>query len=272
MDAVAQTAYYCCGVRADDAQKPIPICGDQFAQRFMTTEGRAAFAPFASLRMPNISNATRARIIDDLVRARLAHNPRQKVFLVGAGFDTRAYRLGGGDWVEFDQPALLDLKNRLLPVSECPVPLTRVGIDFVRERLADKLAPYAGTRDAVVIIEGVTMYLTDEQKTSLFRALREALPGHALVCDMMTARFAEKVAAPFRNVLRTLGTDFVPQSPDPKQIALAEGYTLTERISILGRARELGAVSIPGFLFNTILKTLRDGYCIHVFKAPGKLA
>jgi hypothetical protein len=217
---------------------------------------------------PNTSNATRARITDDLVRARIASDPTQKIFLVGAGFDTRAYRLGGGEWVEFDQPALLVVKNRDLPVAECPQPLQRIGIDFVREQLAGKLAPFAGTKNAVVIIEGVTMYLNDAQKRTLFQTLRAALPGHTLICDLMTERFAVKVAGPFRHVLRTLGTDFVPQSDDPTQLPLSEGYALMERISILGRARELGAVTIPGFLFNSILKTLRDGYGIHVFRAP----
>ncbi|MFT3671766.1 class I SAM-dependent methyltransferase [Aestuariivirga sp.] len=268
MDAVAQTAYYCCGVRAQDAADPDPICGDTFAQRFMTGEGQRAFAPFANLKMPNASNATRARIIDDLVRERLKRNPRQKIFMVGAGFDTRPYRLGGGDWVEFDQPALLAVKNKLLPVSDCPMPLLRTGVDFVREHLANKLVLHAGTRDALVILEGVTMYLNDDQKRDLFATLQEALPGHTLICDLMTAHFAEKVALPFRKVLRKLGTDFVPQPQDPKSLAFDERYALEQRISIIGRARAFGAISIPGFLFHTFLRKLRDGYAVHVFRAP----
>lgn len=269
MDAVGQTAYYCCGVRAADAASGKPVCGDQYAQRFMTEEGRAAFAPFAGLTTPNASNATRARLIDDLLRARLRDDPRQKIILMGAGFDTRAYRLGGGDWVEFDQPELLARKTSLLPISECPSPLTRVGVDFSHDVLARKLAPFKGTPHALVVLEGVSMYLTPEQQKQTLAALAAAFPGHTLICDLMSARFANRVASSFRAILRGLGTDFAAQRDDPRQTFLEAGYVAEQRLSILGRARELGAVRIPGFLFNTVLRTLRDGYCVHVFKAPG---
>lgn len=269
MDGVAQTAYYCCGVRAKDAASANPICGDTFAQRFMTPEGQAAFNLFVGLKRPNTSNAVRTRIIDDLLRERLAVNPRQMVFLVGAGFDSRAYRLGGGRWIEFDQPALLERKNMLLPVSECPVPLIRVSIDFVKDSLVTRLLPWAGTRDAIVVMEGVSMYLTEEQQRLTFAALREALPGHTLICDLMTERFAMSMAKDFRSILRTLGADFAPQRAEPAMTVQEEGYDLMERNSIIGRARELGAIKIPSFLFHTVLRLLRDGYAVHVFRDRG---
>ena len=98
MDAIARTAYYCCGVRAQDAASAQPLCGDMYAQRFMTEEGREIFSRFEDLKNPNRSNATRARIIDDWLRQRLAADPRQRIILLGAGFDSRAFRLSGGRW------------------------------------------------------------------------------------------------------------------------------------------------------------------------------
>ena len=269
MDSVAQTAYYCCGVRAKDAASASPICNDQLAQRFMTDEGRAAFERFSGLTTPNASNATRARIIDDLLRERIKADPRQKIVLVGAGFDTRAYRLEGGDWTELDQGELLARKTVLLPIAECPAPLTRIAIDFTKESLADKLAPMAGTANVIVVVEGVLMYLTEEQKRSLFSTLRQTFPGVTLICDLMNRTFAEKYAMAFRQVLRTLGTDFTPQKADPGRTIEEEGFAEVRRISIVGRARELGVIRIPGLLFHTLLRGLRDGYGIHVFRAKG---
>ena len=40
-------------------------------------------------------DATVDAIVDDIVRARLATRRDQRVILVGAGFDTRAFRLDG---------------------------------------------------------------------------------------------------------------------------------------------------------------------------------
>lgn len=96
LEPVSKTAYYCCGVRALDAGATHPVCGDQYAERFMTAEAWALFEPFRGFRAPNASNIARHRLIDDLLRARLARQPETTVVIVGAGFDARAFRLPGG--------------------------------------------------------------------------------------------------------------------------------------------------------------------------------
>src|SRR4051812_28971361 len=123
ISGIARTAWYCCGVRWADAQKREPICGDRFAELFMNDEAKELFRRFEDLRYPNTSNATRARIIDDWLRDRLLADPEQLIILVGAGFDTRAFRLPGGRYVEIDQPELIAEKNRVLPASRSPQPL-----------------------------------------------------------------------------------------------------------------------------------------------------
>jgi hypothetical protein len=35
---------------------------------------------------------------------------------------------------------------------------------------------------------------------------------------------------------------------------------------VVGRARDFGAIFIPGFLFNTVLRSMRDGYRVHTFE------
>ena len=120
MTPVSKTAFYCTGVRALDARRPRPICGDQYAERFMDDEAWKVFEPFRQFTAPNVSNATRARIIDDLVRERLAATPGLRVILIGAGFDSRAFRLPGGRWLEVDEPAVFAWKEPRLPAAESP--------------------------------------------------------------------------------------------------------------------------------------------------------
>ena len=62
MKPVSRTAFYCTGVRALDADKTQPACGDQYAGRFMDDQAWQAFEPFRGFTGPNISNATRHRI------------------------------------------------------------------------------------------------------------------------------------------------------------------------------------------------------------------
>lgn len=267
MDPIARTAFYCCGVRAADAASPRPICGDHLAARFMDDEARAVFARFARFRGPNLSNAARHRLVDDFLRAHLARHPDGLIVLLGAGFDTRAFRLPGGRWVELDQPALLARKEHALPADTAPSPLQRVGIDFATQDLAGVLAPWAGHETAVVVLEGVSMYLTDAAFAATARALHAVLPGHTLLCDLMDARFARRYGGGLRRGIRALGGDFAPDRADPAAFVESLGYVSRSVASIPARAVEHGTLGIPRWLFNTLLRSLRDGYRLHGFEA-----
>jgi hypothetical protein len=95
MKPVSKTAYYCCAVRALDARTASPVCGDSFAVLFMTPDAWETFEPFRTLAPPNASNVARHRMIDDIIRTELARRPETGVVILGAGFDTRAFRLSG---------------------------------------------------------------------------------------------------------------------------------------------------------------------------------
>jgi methyltransferase (TIGR00027 family) len=267
ISGIARTAWYCCGVRWADAQGRAPICGDRFAELFMDDEAQAVFAHFADLRLPNICSATRARIIDDWLRDRLLADPEQLVILLGAGFDARAFRLPGGRWVEFDQPGLIAQKDRLLPAHRAPQPLTRVAIDFATERLADRLQALEG-ENPIIVMEGVSMYLSQAQMTSTLSALGWAFPRHTLMMDLMTKRFATRHGGEVRKRLAEMGGHFASDlTDDPARHVSQQGYRLLARSSMLARARELRALPLPKFLLDTLLRPLRDGYCAYVFEA-----
>lgn len=267
MDPIARTAWYCCGARAQDARGPRPVCGDTLAERFMDAKAQAEFERFAGLKEANVSNAMRHRIIDDALRDRLRQRADQRVLLLGAGFDTRAFRLLGGRWLELDQPAVISFKEQKLPAAQAPNPLTRIPIDFATERLADKLAPWAGERDVVVVMEGVSMYLRPEQWRQTARTLRHLLPNHLLLCDLMDAIFIRRYSRKLRQAIRELGGEFAPARDDPAAMVAALGYRQRAMWSIVGTAVEAGALRVPRWLLNSLLHTLRDGYRVYAFDA-----
>lgn len=267
MDPIAQTAWYCCGARAQDARSPRPVCGDTLAERFMDTEAQALFARFPGLKEANVSNAMRHRLIDDALRERLRQRPDQRVLLLGAGFDTRAFRLTGGRWLELDQPALIAHKEQKLPAAQAPNPLQRLPIDFATESLADKLAPWAGERDVVVVMEGVSMYLPPPQWQQTARALRQTLPGHLLMCDLVDAVFMRRYGRKLRRAIQSIGGDFAPSLDDPAAMVAALGYRQQAAWSVVGSAAEAGVVPMPRWLLNTLLRSLRDGYRVVTFEA-----
>jgi methyltransferase (TIGR00027 family) len=265
---VARTAFYCCILRADDAASPRPVCGDALAARFVDDEVRRGLEVPLRHRAPAASNVARHRLIDDLVRRRLAEDTATRIILLGAGFDTRAFRMSGGRWWEIDDPALLAFKEERLPAAGAPNPLVRIPISFQTESLAEHLAPLGGNDRALVIVEGVTMYLADETLAELARAVRSAFPHATLICDLMTPGFARTFGRRLRRDLARLGADFRRRRGHPRRIVERAGYAARERLSIVGRAREVGTFRIPGWVFHTVLRGLRDGYAVWVFE-PG---
>ena len=62
MNTISNTAWYCCGVRMEEAERKKSVCNDYYAKRFMDEKGMKIFEPFKSETMPNISNITRCRV------------------------------------------------------------------------------------------------------------------------------------------------------------------------------------------------------------------
>ena len=263
---VARTAFYCCLLRADDAASARPVCGDGLAARFLDDGVRRELEPLLRHRAPAASNVARHRLIDDLVRRRLAEDPATHVVLLGAGFDTRAFRMAGGRWWEIDDPALLTYKEARLEAAAAPNPVVRLPISLETGRLAEHLAPLAGDAPALVVVEGVTVYLADEVLAELVRAVRSSLPRATLICDLMTPGFARTFSRGLRRELERLGAHFGRRREHPRRIVERAGYTARERHSIVGRARMAGTFRIPGPVFHTVLRGLRDGYAVWVFE------
>jgi methyltransferase (TIGR00027 family) len=110
----------------------------------------------------------RERFVEDVMREALAEGVRQIVIL-GAGFDTRAYRLdgiGAARVFEIDHPATQAAKRRALAGVVEPLPgnVVFVPVDFDRDSLADCLAAagYDETAQTLFVWQGVIMYLTPE--------------------------------------------------------------------------------------------------------------
>jgi methyltransferase (TIGR00027 family) len=270
MDPIAKTAYYCCGVRMLDAQSAHPVCNDHLAERFMDEPARALFQRFAHFRGPNMTNAARHRMIDDLLRERLAANPALRVVLIGAGFDTRAFRLEGGRWTELDQPPLITRKEEILPQRSAPNALTRIPIDFARDSLLAKLGPVAGDGPSVIVLEGVSMYLTREQLRATTAVLLDLFPGHTLICDLMTRKFIERYGRGLRRRIRELGGDMAELDDDPAQVVESLGYRRRASWSIAARALEHEGRRFSIWLLNHVFRSLRDGYQVHVFEGGDK--
>jgi O-methyltransferase involved in polyketide biosynthesis len=214
---------------------------------------------------PNESNIYRHRIIDDYLRDVLKENPAARIFIIGAGYDSRAYRLTGGIWTELDQYEVIHKKNERLPISECRNRLMRVSIDFGEESLRKKLAPFRTDERVVVVVEGVFLYLDREAMKTVIEALRSVFPDHSLICELMMRKFFEKYLRPFNEIVKSVGAQLQYIVDEQEELFYRAGYRLREKKSIIGTASRNGHFSpIPRYLI-PFFRTAVQGYSVYVF-------
>ena len=267
MKPISQTAFYCAGVRMQDAELDKPVCGDVYARTFMNEDGLKILEKFKDETRPNTSNVARHRIIDDILRDDLAANPNLCVVIIGAGFDSRAYRLNGGTWVEVDEPQVIAYKNERLPAAQSKNELQRVAVDFSIDSLEERLSSFAGRSPVVVVIENVFMYLEQETITSLLHTLYRLFPQHKLVCDLMNRSFFEKYGRTIHEKLTGMGASFKFTADKPEEVFVRNGYRRVAVYSIVAKSVEYQGNKIAQFMLKTLFRTLASGYAIYVFEA-----
>ena len=177
------------------------LFSDPLARAFLTwpyaTTTRVARVPglrelvprFFDHRWPGVrtSVVARTRLIDDVIAASLGDHIEQLVIL-GAGFDSRAYRLRGVSDItvfEVDHPDTQAAKRRTLRrvLSAAPTHVRFVAVDF-NQRQLDSVMPAAGYRDSArtfILWEGVTNYLTEAAVDTTLRWCARAAPGSRLL-------------------------------------------------------------------------------------------
>lgn len=257
----------------EDAERPFSVCHDTYAGRFMDEEALQIFEPFRSEKMPNISNIVRCRIIDDFISEELHKDPDTCVITIGAGFDTRPYRLEGGRWTEIDERQIIEYKNNRLPVSECKNPLQRLPIDFASDSLSAKLQDIRDSQTLVIVIEGVFMYLEPGAIRHTLEAIQQRFSSHILLCDLMKKRFFDKYAQSVHSRLNAIGGRFTSLSDDPERLFIDSHYKLTDHVPMFRRAAELGLLwkimKMPALVSVLLLHVfMRDlnGYAVYRFR------
>ena len=165
--------------KALDADLKEPILGDRFAKRIVERIDydweKTTITP---RRSPSVT--TRTAHFDAWTNQFLAAHPRAVVLHLGCGLDSRFFRLQPGpgvEWYDVDYPEVAALRAQLYPVAEhCHV---------VAASVTDPgwLAGIAADRPTLMIGEGLTMYLTEQDGTALLRRIVERFPCGELQFD-----------------------------------------------------------------------------------------
>jgi methyltransferase (TIGR00027 family) len=154
--------------------------------------------PFASLRsslserfsIPGIRThyVLRKKIIERETRAAIDEGFRQ-VVVIGAGFDVLALRLAAEfplvTFVELDHPATQSAKRTAAEGHGSDITLVATDLRDEPVNVALKRAKFDAEEQTVFIVEGVLMYLTEEQVISTLQSIRRAVQACRLIFSAM---------------------------------------------------------------------------------------
>lgn len=175
---VSDTARWIAAYRAIESARRDALFDDPLAGRLAGELGHAIVAA-----APRVSWAlvARTKLIDDIIVKSIGEGC-DRVLNLAAGLDTRPYRLDlppDFTWVEADLPALLAHKEQSLTGQTPRCRLTRWPVDLTDPSARDAFLAeaLAGATKALVLTEGLLMYLDDRDVVALSQAFRR--PGVA---------------------------------------------------------------------------------------------
>lgn len=200
----SRSALAAAAARAYGAMEKDPAlrCADDLAIRFLSGFFRFILLPGVrknfvreyERRAPGVffHHIARTKRIDALLSAELEAGTKQ-VVLLGAGFDSRAYRfapwLQAGRVFEVDHPATSAEKRKRVAriLGAAPAHVTFVPVDFTRQRAEERLlaSGYDPSRVTLFVWEGVTPYLDAPAVEATLAMVSRAAHGSAVVFDYM---------------------------------------------------------------------------------------
>lgn len=194
LSEVSETALITLRSRAIESQRANPLLHDPvgeelFKKLIAALPGNQHRQVLKRKLSPLLSShiAIRARKFDTLSREFLQEHPDGLIVSLGAGFDTRFWRLGGKDlkYMELDLPAVIQTKKQFLGER-----ITyRMMEDSVLDELWIQKLSEIQNKHVLFLAEGLFMYLPRELVVQTLARIADAFSGSRLVMEVVAAKY-----------------------------------------------------------------------------------
>jgi methyltransferase (TIGR00027 family) len=191
---VSDTALMVAAYRALESASPDGLVRDPFAARLAGERGMAMVRGNPQPEMMRFRVGVRSRFIDELLFEALASKPIATVLSLGCGLDTRPWRLDlppNLRWIEVDFRDILDYKDTLLSAETPRCRRERLAADLNDPAQRHTIFAATGKAPALMITEGLLMYLPGETVAALAAEARwESGVAHWML-DVTTDAYAK---------------------------------------------------------------------------------
>ena len=130
----------------------------------------------------------RTIVLDKLANKYLAKNKGAVVVNIACGLDTRCYRMNGyTHWYNLELPETIAVREKLLPESGEISQIAMSAMDDWSEEITEHDAP------AIVIIEGLTMYLSEKDVKQIFDVISKRFEHVTVLVETMSPTMVKRM-------------------------------------------------------------------------------
>lgn len=197
IENISDTARWVAEYRAMETARPDAIFRDPFARRLAGPKGAQIVATMKRGRMVASPMIVRTAVFDELIMDRV-RTGADLVLNLAAGLDARPWRLDlppALRWVDVDLPEILGHKVEELKNEKPRCEYEAVMLDLREAEKHRALFAKLGAecKNALIVTEGLLVYLEPEQVADLARALHEQLSFRWWLIDLASPRLLRMV-------------------------------------------------------------------------------
>ena len=184
--------------------------------------------------------AMRRRVFDDVVAETVKQNPDAAVLHIGCGLDPRYERIKPDcQWYDIDFDAVISEKRKYFAESDNYHLLSGDATQ------ADRWLTYFTQKTAIVVMEGVSMYLTGRQMKKLVADLQKHFDHTILIADFYS-EFAAKMSK-YKNPVNEVGAAVYNGMDNPEPLVINDKVKFIKEVDMtpghlikqLGKAEQL---------------------------------
>ncbi|AFZ31535.1 tetracenomycin C synthesis protein [Gloeocapsa sp. PCC 7428] len=171
----------------------------------------------------------RAEVYDRLISKFIQNHPKATIINLGAGLCTRFFRVDNGEisWYEVDFPEVIDLKRKLINEGD--------RLHFIAGSILDNwIEEVQPVAPVLIIMEGVSMYLTEVEMKTLFQNITRDLAPVTMLLDVIATKRAKNTKK--HDTVSKTNAEFKWGIDNSKELeSWEQGIKVTEEIYYLTR-------------------------------------
>jgi methyltransferase (TIGR00027 family) len=269
IDNISDTARWVAVYRAQETARPDAIFRDPFAERLAGERGPQILEEMPAGRASAWAMIVRTAVLDEMILDAIHNRHAGLVVNLAAGLDARPWRLPlppALHWVDVDLPGILNYKTDMLrkETPVCRYEAVTADLTEVPERQALFARLGAGSTHALVITEGLLIYLTPEQVGSLAADLHAQPTFQEWLTDLASPQLVKRMNRTWGKKLKEAGAPFQFAPAESTEFFRPFGWCEAQWRSTWEEAHRLKRTMKGAWLWNLIgklsSKRAREGF------------